>query len=252
MLGAITGDIAGSIYENFNHKSKNFKLFSPFKFYTDDTVLTIATLYAIENNIEYSQAYRKFFFKHPFRGYGPRFVKWCLFPNNSSTNSYGNGCAMRISPIAFYYDSLDTIILETCKSVKTTHNTEQSIKACTVLATLIFYARNGYTKKQMMEYVKENYNMDFTLEDLRKSYKFNMTCEGSVPQAIMCFLESKDFEDAIRNAVSIGGDSDTIASMAGALAEAYYADGIPKWIIDEVYKKIPDEFINILNIFYNK
>ena len=235
MLGAIIGDIVGSRYEFSNIKTEDFPLFDDKCRFTDDTVMTIAVFLGILNGkndpkktakaIELSMAeYGNLYIN---AGYGPRFTKWIEAPVKEPYNSYGNGSAMRVSSIAGCFDDLKHVEQFAEISASVTHNHPEGIKGAKAIAGAAFIARTGGTKDDIKNYIKNNYgyNIDFTLDKIHPAYTFDVSCQGSVPVAIVAALEGKDFEDTIRKAVSVGGDSDTIADMAGAIAEGFY--GIP-------------------------
>ena len=271
MLGAIIGDIAGSTYEveeikyikegiNYENRikvlNKEVPIFTGNSSYTDDTVLTAAIAYAIINNKNYEEVLKEFgnrevnlgLDKYGRNRFGKGFCDW--LKGDYVGNSYGNGCAMRISPIANYYDNEDKILEETIKATYPSHNHEESYIGALTVSMCIFLAKNKISKKEIKLYIesKYGYDLNFNLEELQMNYKFSSKTKNSVPQAIFCFLESNDFEDAIRKAISIGGDSDTIAAITGSIAEAYY--GIDKELIKETEKYLPEYIINITNDFY--
>ena len=229
MIGAIVGDIVGSRFEFNNHKSKQFELFTDNCFFTDDTVMTLAVAKSLIN-YEDVASNLKFFGKiYPNRGYGGRFNKWLMSEDRKPYNSYGNGSAMRVSPVAYVAKTLDEVKVLSRQVTEVTHNHPEGIKGAESVAVSIFLARQGFSKEQIKDYVtREYYDIGFNLDSIRESYSFDETCQGSVPEALQAFFESNNFEDAIRNAISIGGDSDTIAAITGSVAEAYY--GVPEWI----------------------
>ncbi len=244
MLGAIIGDVVGSLYEFESNKTKDFELFTQSNHLTDDSMMTIAIGCACagsdltdEDDFKASAIYymRKIGREYPNAGYGGGFYRWLMGDFMGAYNSFGNGSAMRVSPTAWYADSLDHAETLARWSAEVTHNHPEGIKGAQAVSAAIFLARVGKSKEEIKAYIEqEYYPLDFTLDDIRPTYEFDVTCQGSVPEAIMCFLESTDFEDAIRNAVSLGGDCDTQAAMAGAIAEAYY--GIPDDIKDQVFE----------------
>lgn len=224
MLGAIAGDIIGSVYEFNNIKTTDFPLFSKKSIYTDDTVLTVALADSILNGIPYIDKIIEYYHLYPHSGYGGRFRQWASSGDKSPYNSYGNGSAMRVSPAGWAYNSLDTVLIEAERSAMVTHNHPEGIKGAQSVAASIFLARTGSSKQRIKEYIEKKfgYNLSGKLDDIRRGYRFDETCQGSVPQSITAFLESDGYEDAIRKSVSIGGDSDTIACIAGGIAEAFY------------------------------
>jgi len=238
MIGAIIGDIAGSRFERHNNKSKKFKLFDKGCHPTDDSVMLLAIAEAIltskasgsdlaQDAVQSMQDYGR---TYPKAGYGGQFSKWLAEKDPHPYESFGNGAAMRVGPCGYAAETLDEAKSLSHTVTGVTHNHPDGLKGAETIAVAVFLARHGKRKDEIRSYVNDNYyQLDFTLDEIRKSYKFDVSCKGSVPQAIEAFLEASDFEDAIRNAISIGGDSDTIAAMAGAIAEAYF--GIPEGII---------------------
>lgn len=251
MLGAIIGDIVGSRFEFRNRKTKEFELFNQYSHFTDDTVLTIATMDVLLNKKPFDVTYKEWFRKYPDAGYGGRFMKWGLSDSLEPYNSFGNGSAMRVSPIGFYYDNEEEVLKMAEESAKVTHNHPEGIKGAQATALAIFLARKGATKEEIKKEIEErfNYYLDEPLDSIRTWYRFDETCQGSVPQAIRAFLESENFEDAIRNAISIGGDSDTIACITGGIAEAYYGS-ISEDLKAEAYKRLNEDMISIIDNFY--
>lgn len=251
MLGSIIGDIVGSVYEFNNIKTKEFKLFSTSSVFTDDTILTVATADCMINgNGNYEDYYRRYGKKYP-SSYGSMFVNWIHNKKMGPYNSFGNGSAMRVGPIG-YWELLATTILEAKRSAEVTHNHRHGITGAQATVSSIWMARHNYSKKDIKEFISSvfQYNLNRKLKDIRPTYKFDETCQNTVPQAIIAFLESTNFEDAIRNAISLGGDSDTLACITGSIAEAFY-DDIPEDIKYEAMKRIPQEFQDIINEFYN-
>lgn len=259
MIGAIIGDVVGSVYEFHNIKTTEFDLINPRAHFTDDTVCTVAImdflLHAEKRDEETATKYlHKWTNKYPYAGYGGRFKQWVRSANPQPYNSFGNGSAMRISPVAWAAKSYEELkeLVKTVTNI--THNHPEGIKGAQVLAACIFFAINAdFDKGDYWEFVRQYYpEIDsFNYDDLVKDYAFDETCQGSVPQAIYCFLYSQNFEECLRVAISIGGDSDTIADMACAIAEADYQD-IPEEILEHVYDKLPDEMRNIVIEFRNK
>jgi ADP-ribosylglycohydrolase len=235
ILGAIAGDIIGSPYEFNNVKTTRFDLFTKDTYFTDDSVLTIATMEALLKKLDYTETYQKYGRMYPYRGYGGHFEDWIYEEKPEPYNSWGNGSAMRASPIGWYCGTIEAVLEEAKKSAGVSHNHPEGIKGAQAVAASVFLARRGKTKKEIKEFITETfgYNLDRTLDEIRPEYKFDVSCQGSVPEAILAFLESDDFESAVRLAVSIGGDSDTIACVAGAIAEAFYGE-IPAGIVDAV------------------
>jgi len=247
MIGAIVGDIAGSVYEWNNIKTKEFPLFSPECFFTDDTVMTLAIADGLMNGGSreaFIKAMKKYGRLYPYAGYGSRFGNWILTDDTSPYNSWGNGSAMRASPVAWAFNTLSEVeeYAEICAAV--THNHPEGIKGARATAAAIFLARTGATREEIREYIEKQYGYDLsrTLDEIRPNYRFDESCQGTVPEAIIAFLESVSFEDAIRNAISLGGDSDTLAAITGSIAEAAY--GIPKDIKDKAMSILDDFLLN--------
>ncbi len=250
MIGAIAGDIIGSVYEWRNIKTTDFELFSPHCRFTDDTVLTVAVADCILSGRGYAEAFREYGRRYPDAGYGGLFRKWLVSRNPRPYNSFGNGSAMRVSPVGFAYPHLEAVLGEAKRSAGVTHNHPEGIKGAQAVASAAFLARNGKTKEEIQVFIEARfgYNLRRKLDEIRPGYRFDVTCQGSVPEAIIAFLESKDYEDAVRKAVSLGGDSDTIACMTGGIAQAYYKN-IPRVIIEKVRRILPAEFVKIADDF---
>ncbi len=250
MLGSIAGDIIGSVYEWDRIKTTDFPLFQDKCDYTDDSVLTIATTYAILSETSYAQSYKDFSRRYPERGYGGRFQGWIISDTLEPYNSWGNGSAMRVSPVGFAFESIEEVLEQSKMSAEVTHNHPEGIKGAQATALTIFLARKGNDKETIRKEVSQRFNYDLsrTVDEIRPNYYFNESCMETVPEAIIAFLDSEDYEHSIRLAVSLGGDSDTLACITGGIAEAYYK-GVPEHIVNEVMKIIPDEFIEIIEHF---
>jgi len=246
MIGTIAGDIIGSWYEFHGIKSKEFELFHPQSRFTDDTVLSMAVAKSILDGEPYLKNIVDFGLRYFDAGYGGSFRRWLKGEEHLPYNSWGNGSAMRVSPVAWAFDSEEKVLKEAKKTAEITHNHPEGIKGAKSVALAIFMARQGVTKEEIKERISTEfeYNLDRTLDEIRPTYKFEVSCQKSVPESIICFLESTSFEDAVRNAISLGGDADTMGAIAGGIAEAYY--GIPKEIKERVYGYLNDEFIEIL------
>jgi len=253
MIGAIAGDMIGSIYENNNIKTTDFPLFQPASAFTDDTVLTVALADSILQGADPAVKFKEYYNLYPDAGYGSGFIKWACGQSMEPYNSWGNGSAMRVSPVGFAYDSLDEVLEQAQKSAAVTHNHMEGIKGAQAVATAIFLARTGKKKTCIAEYIQENfkYRLDEPLASIRKHYKHDSSCQGTVPQAITAFLESADYEDAVRKAISIGGDSDTIACITGGIAQAFYRD-IPDFILDRVYQTLDPRLRQVVTLFCNR
>ena len=233
MIGAIIGDYVGSIYEMNNIRTTQFPLFSKGCTFTDDTIMTLAIAQALTTDRDYARSLREYGKLYPDAGYGRRFLEWVNTPDAPAYNSFGNGSAMRVSPVGWYAQSLEEALALARDTAMPTHNHPDGVLGAQVVAGCIFLLRQGKSKDEIRAWVEEmGYPMNQTIAQLQKSYKFDVSCRGSVPQAIQAFLESTDFESAIRLAISIGGDSDTIASIAGALAEVVYR--IPGYMVNEI------------------
>lgn len=241
MLGAIIGDIVGSRFEHSSDKSKDFAFFDSSCRPTDDSIMTVAVgLACVEADFGDEDSFKTILIErmkelgriYPYAGYGGNFYSWLMSDESIPYGSFGNGSGMRVSPTAWAADNIDDVRTLARWSAEVTHDHPEGIKGAEAVASAVFLARKGFSKEEIKEYIEEHfYDLDFTLDEIRPEYSFDVTCMGSVPQAIVCFLEAEDFEDAVRNSVSLGGDSDTIAAMAGAIAEAFF--GIPPEIEEE-------------------
>lgn len=243
MIGAIIGDIVGSIYEWNNIKTKDFPLYGDGCVFTDDTVMTLAVAEAISNGgceENFIASMKEYGRKYPNAGYGGNFSHWLASDESLPYNSYGNGSAMRVSAVAWSRDNLCEVEMLAEKSARVTHNHPEGIKGAKSTAACIFLARTGSTKEEIREYISNEYgyNLSRSLEDIRPYYTFDVSCQGTVPEAIIAFLESNDFEDAIRNAISLGGDSDTLAAITGSIAGAAY--GVPDELEKEAISFLDD------------
>jgi len=252
MIGAIAGDIIGSVYERQPIKTLEFPLFSNYSTFTDDTVLTIATAFSILHSIDYATSYRKFGKKYPDAGYGMSFYKW-IYSSEGPYNSWGNGSAMRVSPVGYAYNSIRDVLSEAEKCASVTHNHPEGIKGAQATALSIFLSVKGESKKSINKEISERfgYNLDRKLDEIRPEYSFDVSCQGSVPESIVAFLESENVEDSIRKGISLGGDSDTMACIAGGISQAFY-NKIPEEILTSVRKRLPDEFLEIIDEFNTK
>jgi len=236
MLGAIIGDIVGSVYEFHNIKIKMFELFGEECRFTDDTVMTLAVAEGLMNGglaDDFIDVMKRLGREYPHAGYGAHFNAWLMSDDREPYNSFGNGSAMRVSAVGWFFDTLEKTENSAEISAAVTHNHLEGIKGAQATAAAIFLARNGKTKQEIKQYIesKYGYNLSRNLDVIRPNYLYDVSCQGTMPEAIIAFLESTDFEDAIRNAISLGGDSDTLAAITGGIAEAYY--GIPKEIADK-------------------
>ncbi len=228
MIGAIAGDIIGSCYEGNPIKTTEFPLFSERSRFTDDTVLSVAVSDWILNGGSLVDLFHEYFAAYPRAGYGGSFILWAGHKHRQPYNSWGNGSAMRVSPVAYAVESLPEVLELAKQSAEVTHNHAEGIRGAQATAAATFLARKGREKRQIKDYIEQTfgYSLGESLENIRATYIPDLSCQGSVPQSIVCFLDSQDFESAVRNAVSLGGDADTMACIAGAIAEPYYG-GVP-------------------------
>lgn len=272
MIGAIIGDIVGSRFEFNNHRSKDFELFTEDCMVTDDTIMTIAVAKTImetdksinsssdrnrlDNNyysllekmaIKYMQEIGR---RYPYCGYGGMFSRWIFSNNPQPYNSFGNGAAMRISPVGFFAKSEEEVFRLSEAITGVTHNHKEGLKGAEATTIAVYMARIGKPKDDIRNRIISNYYpLDFTIDGIRDIYQFNETCQETVPQAIEAFLESDSFEDAIKTAISVGGDSDTLAAITGGIAEAYY--GVPSEIKEKALSYLDDYLLSIYNNWLN-
>jgi ADP-ribosylglycohydrolase len=251
MIGAIIGDIAGSIFEFNNTNSEDFELITGSSFFTDDSVMTVATADCILNNGDFAVYYKNYFRKYPDRGYGAMFSQWGSSESLEPYNSYGNGSAMRVSPVGFAYNDMQTVLDMAKKSAECTHNHPEGIRGAQTIAACIFAARQNRDKDSIKKTAEDlGYDLSFKLGEIRFYYCFDESSQGSVPQAIKAFLESVSFEDVIKKAITLGGDSDTIACMAAGIAEAYY--GVPEYLKKQAMEKLDSHMTGIIDEFYKR
>ena len=250
MIGAIAGDIIGSVFEQNPIKTTTFPLFSQPSRFTDDTVLSVAVADAILNRTDYAIVLKTYGRMYPTAGYGMSFFSWMQSDDPKPYNSWGNGSAMRVSAVGFAFESVREVLREARNSAAVTHNHPEGIKGAQATALAIFLARQGAKKSDIRREIRNrfHYPLDRSLAEIRPHYTFDISCQGSVPESIMAFLESQNFESAIRLAVSLGGDSDTMASIAGGIAQAYYGQ-IPADIIVQVRRRLPEALLHIIDQF---
>lgn len=253
MLGAIAGDIIGSAFEWNNIKTTDFPLFSDRSHFTDDTVMTVIVADCLVNKKDYLSNFKEIGQKYPDCGYGDAFRRWLFSRRTEPNNSFGNGAAMRISPVGFYFDDIDTVLNEAEKITNITHDHPEARKGAQAVASAVFMARTGNAKEEIKGFIEKSFGYDLgrKLDDIRPGYKFDVSCQGSVPEAIIAFLESADYEDAVRKAISLGGDSDTIACMTGGIAEAFYKK-IPDDIITNARARLTPDLLQIIDQFYEE
>ena len=258
ILGAVIGDIIGSTHEFLQTKSTDFDFYTDNNHYTDDSVMTIAVAdWLIStpkpvSNDTLPAIMRKWGKRYPWAGYGGMFKRWLVSPYEADQrpyNSFGNGAGMRVSACGYFAQSLDEALHLAKLSAEVSHNHPEGIKGAQAIASAIFLARQQMHKDKIRTYIEQTfgYDLSLTCDDIRPDYEFDVTCQGSCPEAIIAFLESNDFEDAIRLAISLGGDSDTIGAMTGGIAAAYY--GIPDKIASKALEYLPEDMIEVLNKF---
>jgi len=253
MLGAIAGDIIGSVYERAPIKTCDFPLFHPRCVFTDDTVLTVAVASAILKGHPYGESIREIGRRYPGAGYGGSFTRWLHSDDPRPYNSWGNGSAMRVSPVGFAFGSEEEVLVEARRSAEVTHNHPEGIKGAEATALAVFLARTGQGKEEIRSRIQTQfgYHLDRTVGDIRPGYAFDVSCQGSVPEAIVAFLDSESYEDAVRNAVSLGGDSDTLACIAGGIAEAFYGS-VPQEIRTRVQECLTPDLWGVTEEFCRK
>ena len=258
MLGALVGDIVGSVYEFQNTKSTDFELFTPNSTFTDDSVMTLAVAkWLLEDCVHTTRhlirCMQELGDRYPNAGYGGNFGWWLRQSNPAPYNSWGNGSGMRVSPVGLYAKTLDEALALSALTASVSHNHAEGVKGAQAIATSVFLCKEGKTKQEIKEYVEQNfgYNLNRTIAEIRPTYRFDVSCQGSVPEAIIAFLEGNSFEEVIRLAISIGGDSDTIGAMAGAIAACMYP--IPDYmtekcdsLLTEDLREIKDQFLEMI------
>ncbi|MDR3000175.1 MAG: ADP-ribosylglycohydrolase family protein [Fibromonadaceae bacterium] len=255
IIGAIAGDVIGSSYEFDNIKSTDFELFRTGTEFTDDSILTVATMDVLNKNdinYGYTQAYQNFSRKYP-SVYGDGFCKWRDSDDPQPYNSWGNGSAMRVGPVGWAFNSIEEVMAEAKRSAEVTHNHPDGIKGAQATAASVFMARTGRNKDEIVSFISETfgYDLEQTVSEIRSSPRFDERCQSTVQESIISFLESSDFENAIRLAISLGGDSDTIACITGSIAGAFYKE-IPEHIAQKVLGYLPKEFLDIITDFSKK
>lgn len=260
LMGAILGDIVGSIYEFDPHKATDINLQDKRMDYTDDTIMTIAVADWILNDkrhtmnglVERMQQWGRRY-PHPMGAYGNMFSQWLRSDNPMPYNSWGNGSAMRVSAVGFAFDTLEETMNVAKKCAEVTHNHPEGIKGAQATAAAIFMARTGSTKKEIRRYITDTfgYNLDRSCDDIRPTYGFDGSCQGTVPESIIAFLDSKDYEDALRLCISLGGDADTMGAITGAIAGAYY-NKMPYALYEFGMEKLPKDIQNVVGLFNSK
>ena len=260
MLGAIAGDIIGSVHERRKQKSKAFPLFVEGSAFTDDTVLSVAVAEGIlagqlspdsDRETDYARTLKRYGQNYFSVGYGKNFKQWIVSDELAPYNSWGNGSAMRVSPVGFAFDAAAEVLRVAAKSAEVTHNHPEGIKGAQATAIAVLMARQGRSKSEIKAYLEQTFGYDLSrsLAEIQPDYRFHVSCQRSVPESIIAFLESTDFEDALRNAISLGGDADTMAAIAGGIAEAFYG-GVPKAIAKEVLFRLDEPLRTTTLRFY--
>jgi ADP-ribosylglycohydrolase len=253
MFGVIAGDVIGSRFEWAPIKTIDFPLFHPLCSFTDDTVLTVATAWAILRDRPFDEAYLSFGRRYPRAGYGGNFHKWLGAIEPRPYNSYGNGSAMRVAPVGWAYADEQSVLREAKRSAAVTHDHPEGVKGAQATALAVFMARTGASKEEIRAGIASRFGYDLsrTTDQIRPTYYFDVTCQGTVPEALIAFLESTDYESAVRLAISLGGDSDTLAAITGGVAHAFYRL-LPEPVVQEVRGRLPEEFREIIDEFEGK
>ena len=250
MLGAIIGDVIGSHYEHFPTKSVDFDFFAGHTCFTDDTVLTVAVADWILNGGELFKYFHDYVYRYPYAGYGGTFINWARGGDTEPYDSWGNGSAMRVSPAAYARESLEEVLMLAKASAEVTHSHPDGIAGAQATAGSIFLARTGKSKNEIRDFVESRFCYDLSrrIENIRPKYTFDVSCAGSVPESIIAFLESDSYESAIRLAISLGGDSDTMACIAGSIAEAFYGE-IPRKLESKTRSYLNEDLLKVVDAF---
>lgn len=253
LMGAICGDIIGSAYEGRRTKRFDFQMFTHKSRFTDDTVMTIAVADWILSGKDLVECVQMWGNRYPRAGYGGMFRSWLNAVKPQPYNSFGNGSAMRVCAVGWAFDDIETVLEKAKESAEITHNHPEGIKGAQATAAAVFLARTGKSKNEIKEYIKEKfgYFLDRTTNEIRPSYHFDVSCQGSVPESIIAFLESSDYETAVRLAVSLGGDADTMGAIAGSIAAAYYK-AINQFILSECWNRLPPDIKTVVTQFGQK
>lgn len=250
MLGAIAGDVIGSVYEGNPTKRKDFPLFTSASRFTDDTVLSVAIAHALMTDGDYGSALKLFGRRYPHAGYGGSFREWLRSDSSAPYGSWGNGSAMRVSPVGLAFDSVEEVLSQAERSAAGTHDHPEGIKGAQATALAVHLARAGSDKDTITEEISSRfgYRLEINPDEIRPRYRFDVSCQGSVPESIVSFLASESYEDAVRTAISLGGDSDTMACIAGGIAAAYYR-AIPESVEREVERRLPSDLLDVIDDF---
>ena len=247
MLGAIAGDIIGSVHEFRQEKTVDFPLFAEGSRFTDDTVLTIAVAECLLTDVPYVDKFHEYTREYPDRCYGLRFWRWVESGFREPYNSWGNGAAMRVSPVGFARPTLEEVLHEAKRSAEVTHDHPEGVRGAQATAASVFLARQGESKSRIRQFIQAEFGYDLnrTVEDIRPTYSFNESCQGTVPEAIIAFLDSSDYEETVRLAISLGGDADTLACIAGGIAEPFYG-GVPEDIAQLSMARLDDRLRDVV------
>lgn len=253
MLGAIAGDIVGSAYQRSPVTHAQFPLFQAAAAFTDKTVLLVAVADALLADGGYAASLRRWGRRYPRAGYRPQFYRWLFSPHLEPYYSYANDAAARACPVGYAFDSGPAVLEQSCRSAAVTHHHPEGVEGAQAVALSVFLARRGESKQCIRQALTDRlgYDLSRPLSDIRPTYRFDPSCRGSVPPAITAFLESENVEDAIRKAISLGGDTGTLACIAGGIAEAFFQT-VPESIVQEVESRLPVEFINTIDAFYQR
>lgn len=248
ILGAICGDIIGSVFEHDGGKDYDFDLFDRDATFTDDTVCTMAVADALEGNKPFDTTLQQWCRKYPYAGYGGSFRRWIRSEDPKPYNSWGNGSAMRVSAVPKFADNIEDVVRLATDSAVVTHNHPEGIKGAVATACAIYLAQQGKSKDEIKSYIQDTcgYDLDRKYADIQPDYKFDVSCQGSVPESLICFLESDSYEDTIRKSIAMGGDTDTMAAIAGGIAAAFYGE-IPEDILSHCIKRLPSDMTELLN-----
>lgn len=253
MLGAIAGDVIGSLHEFMSTKRTDFELFEDHSTYTDDTVLTVAIADSLLSGASYVDTLRDYTKAYPNRCYGGRFWEWVQSGSREPYNSWGNGAAMRVSPVAYARETLDDVLVEARRSAEVTHNHPEGVRGAQATAAATFLAHHGESKSEIRKFIETKFGYDLkrTIDEIRPTYTFNESCQGTVPEAIIAFLDSTDYEHSVRLAVSLGGDADTLACITGGISEAFYG-GVPRKIARATLTRLDEGLKDVLMRFRAK
>lgn len=253
MWGAIVGDVLGSAYETDPIKTKHVQFFVDGTRVTDDSVLTLAQMEQILDDRDWVDCLKEWARRYPRAGYGGNFLRWAAGSGRAPYQSWGNGSAMRVSPVAWAYGDLDAVLAAARESAVVTHSHEEGIRGAQATAAAVYLARVGRPKSEIRHEVESRFGYDLTrrLDDIRPSYRFDVSCQGSVPESLIAFLESRNFEDAVRGAISLGGDADTMACIAGAVAEAFYG-AVPGELAEPAWALLDETQRGVLRRFYDR